>query len=61
MAGGIEGDIFVGNKAQELRGLLKLRYPIEHGIITNWIDIEQLWNYIYSDELKVSPEAVRNS
>lgn len=37
MAGAVEGDTFVGNRAQELRGLLKIRYPMEHGIVTHWL------------------------
>ncbi|KAK1081752.1 centractin- actin- protein of the dynactin complex, partial [Friedmanniomyces endolithicus] len=31
LAGGLEGDVFIGNRAQDHRGLLKLRYPLEHG------------------------------
>ena len=40
MAGGLEGDSFIGQRAQDLRGLLKIRYPLEHGIVTNWEDME---------------------
>ena len=29
MAGGLEGDVFLGPKAEEHRGLLNIRYPIE--------------------------------
>ena len=58
MAGALEGHEFVGNRAQELRGLLKLRYPIEHGVIHDWEGMERLWNHLYSEELKVSPEFV---
>ena len=29
MAGGLEGDLFIGPKAEEHRGLLNIRYPIE--------------------------------
>lgn len=32
MAGGIEGDYFVGKDIDRVRGLLKLTYPMEHGI-----------------------------
>lgn len=32
---------------------MKLNYPIEHGVITNWDDMEQLWRHIF-DQLKVS-------
>ena len=59
MAGAVDGDIFIGSKAQELRGLLKIRYPLEHGIVTDWDDMEKIWSYIYSEELKTLPEEVR--
>jgi centractin len=58
MAGAVDGDVFIGNKAQELRGLLKIRYPLEHGIVTDWDDMEKIWSYIYSEELKTLPEEV---
>jgi centractin len=57
MAGGLEGDYFVGKKAEEYRGLLKMKYPIEHGIVTNWNDMEAIWNYTYS-ELRCQAEEV---
>jgi len=55
MAGAVEGDYFVGQKAENLRGLLKIKYPIAHGIVTNWQDMENIWNYTYQ-ELKCSAE-----
>jgi actin-related protein len=58
MAGAVDGDVFIGAKAQELRGLLKIRYPLEHGIVTDWDDMEKIWSYIYSEELKTLPEEV---
>lgn len=46
--------IILGPKAQEYRGLLALKYPMEHGIVTDWNDMERVWQYIYSnDQLKV--------
>ncbi|CAJ0625509.1 7462_t:CDS:10 [Entrophospora sp. SA101] len=56
MAGAVEGDVFIGRKAQELRGLLKIKYPIEHGIVSDWDDMERIWKYIYEEELKTAPE-----
>ncbi|KAI9138152.1 actin-2 [Paraphysoderma sedebokerense] len=56
MAGAIEGDTFIGRKAQELRGLLKIRYPMEHGIVTDWDDMERIWSWVYNEELKILSE-----
>ncbi|KAF8454227.1 actin family [Terfezia claveryi] len=56
LAGSIEGDTFIGPKAQELRGLLKIKYPLEHGIVTDWEDMERIWQYVYTEELKTLSE-----
>jgi centractin len=58
LAGALEGDVFIGQRAQDLRGLLKIKYPLEHGIITDWDDMERIWQYIYSEELKTLSEEV---
>lgn len=50
MAGALEGDLFVGPIAEEHRGLLSLRYPMEHGIVTDWNDMERIWNYVYGKD-----------
>ncbi|EAQ85838.1 hypothetical protein CHGG_07091 [Chaetomium globosum CBS 148.51] len=56
LAGALEGEVFVGKKAAaELRGLLKIRYPLEHGIVTDWDDMEKIWSHVYS-ELKCDAE-----
>ncbi|KAK6355803.1 Actin-like protein [Orbilia javanica] len=56
LAGALEGDVFIGSRAQDLRGLLKIKYPLEHGIVTDWDDMERIWQYVYSDELKTLSE-----
>ena len=58
MAGAVEGDSFIGKKAQELRGLLRIRYPMQHGVVTDWGDMERIWQYLYTEELKTASEEV---
>jgi len=50
MAGALEGDKFIGPRAEEYRGLLSLNYPIENGIVNDWNDMELIWKYLYTKE-----------
>jgi actin-related protein len=48
-------DYYVGDEAQTKRGILNLKYPIEHGVICNWSDMEKVWDNTFFNELRVSP------
>lgn len=56
MIGADVRDYYVGDEAQTYRGVLSLSYPIEHGIVTNWDDMEKIWNHTFYHELRASPE-----
>ena len=48
-------DVYVGDEAESIRGILNLKYPIECGIVTNWEDMEKIWHHIYK-QLRVDPK-----
>ena len=56
MVGKDRQESYVGQEAQERRGVLILKHPIEHGMITNWDDMEKIWHHTFFNELRVSPE-----
>ena len=53
------GDVkgpFVGDEAQQKRGILTLEYPMERGLVTNWADMELVWKQAIERELRVDPK-----
>ena len=55
MVGGDKQEFFVGADAEAKRGVLKLNYPIEHGVVNNWDDMEKIWGHVFTNELRVDP------
>lgn len=46
----------MGDEAQSKRGLLNLKSPIEHGIVTSWDYMEKVWHHTFRNELRVAPD-----
>lgn len=39
-----------------MRNTLSLSYPIERGVVTNWDDMEQIWRYMFDQDLRIKSE-----
>jgi len=48
-------EYYVGEEAMNLRGVLKLIYPIVHGMVTDWDAMEKIWHYTFHNDLRVNP------
>ncbi len=49
-------DIMCGSEASEVRSQLQISYPMENGIIKDWVDMQYLWDYSFYDQLKVNTQ-----
>lgn len=56
MPGSDKRDYYMGEEAISKKGVLSLSYPIEHGIVKDWTDMEKIWHYTFYDALRVNPE-----
>ncbi|KAJ6244518.1 actin-7-related [Anaeramoeba flamelloides] len=48
---------YVGQEAINKRGILSLKYPIEHGKVCHWDDLDKILNHTFYDELKICPKS----
>ena len=46
-------DSYIGDESIENSPFLLQKYPVEHGIVRNWDDVEKIWEYAFKNKLKV--------
>mmetsp|Transcript_21330 Transcript_21330/g.37763 ORF Transcript_21330/g.37763 Transcript_21330/m.37763 type:complete len:390 (+) Transcript_21330:427-1596(+) len=49
-------DIMCGDEAAAVRFALKISYPVENGIVTNWENMLHLWEYTFDEKLQIDPK-----
>ncbi|XP_078521920.1 actin, alpha skeletal muscle-like [Lissotriton helveticus] len=56
MIGAGQKEYYIGEEAQAKRGILSIKYPVEHGVVTSWPDMELIWRNVYECDLSTRPE-----
>ena len=51
---GNEKEIIIGEEALNKRGMLNIKFPMKRSMIKDWESLEKIWNYIFTNELKVN-------
>jgi actin-related protein 3 len=51
-------DFYIGNEAMAHSSTHTVDYPIRHGLIENWDDMERLWQRCFFDYLRCEPEVI---
>merc|ERR1719262_1891449 len=46
---------YIGDECMAKKGILDITYPISHGIVESWEDMEKVWHHTFYNELRVTP------
>jgi len=52
-------DHYIGEEAIAKKGVLSVRYPIAHGKVEDWSDMEKVWHHCFYSVLRVEPKEVQ--
>ena len=47
------GSEYIGDEAEKMQGQLDVYNPIESGVIKDWDQMTKIWEYCFSEELRV--------
>ena len=46
---------YVGEEAKRKRGILALEYPVDHGMVVDFANMEALWRHTFMNEMRIDP------
>ncbi|XP_028395498.1 actin, clone 302-like isoform X2 [Dendronephthya gigantea] len=46
-------ECYVGDEIDEKRGILQIKYPVQHGVIDKWDEMEKIWEHTFG-KLEIS-------
>jgi actin, other eukaryote len=49
-------DFYVGDEAWAKLGILNLSFPVDHGVVNDFDDMEKIWHHMFYNELRVAPD-----
>jgi actin-related protein 2 len=50
-------DLMIGDEASQLRQMLELSYPMENGMVKNWDEMQNIWDYTFGEtKLNINPK-----
>lgn len=58
MQGVTQKEQYIGDEANQKRGILNLSYPIKTGIVNDWDGMEKIWHHTFYNELRIEPTDV---
>lgn len=55
MMGVTHNQFYVGEEAMAKKGVLKISYPVKSGKVENWDDMQKVWEYCFTNSLRIDP------
>jgi len=49
-------DVMVGDECHKYRSMLETSYPVENGIVKDWVGMKNLWDYTFNEKMKIDPK-----
>jgi len=49
-------DVMVGDECAKYRHMLETSYPVENGIVKDWVGMKHLYDYTFAERMKIDPK-----